>query len=64
MSEYPKLMRYLATGVIVKFTSHETGTIVGVGHTGSGTYYVGYHSDEWNEEVFSDYNPEIFETRG
>lgn len=63
MSQYPKVMRHLTNGVIVKFTAHGVGTVLGRGHAGSSQQRVGYHSTEWYMGVFKNYKPEILKTK-
>lgn len=64
MSEYPKVMRHRTDGVIVKFTRRGVGTVIGRGHSGTPDQRVGYHSTDWYMDVFFDYKPEVFKTKG
>ena len=61
MGDYPKIMRHNDRGVIVKFTAHRVGTVVGVGQN-LDDFEIGYHCTTWMEERFKDYKPVICET--
>ena len=63
MSEYPTIKRHSGSGVIVKFTAHRVGTVLGLGHKSSGDFEIGYHCTTWIEEWFKDYKPLIYETK-
>ena len=51
---YPKLM-ITNYGLIVLFTSEETGTVINK----INDYKLGYYSDDWNDSNFKDYNGEV-----
>ena len=62
MNEYPKVLRHGKRGVVVRFTERCVGVVVGIGHTDG--FRLGHRSTTWNMHVFTDYKPEIFETKG
>ena len=60
MSEYPKVMRHGAIGVIVRFTASMVGTVIGTGQRSE--FELGHTSRTWNMSVFKDYKPDMLST--
>ena len=58
--KYPKLM-VTSKGKVVLFSSKTDGTIVfnGSGHSISSTHIVGYHTDCWAPEDFTDFRGSV-----